>query len=175
MDPIDVHTTTAQASKQRSPWRAARPSESEDIIAMCRGLNAEDPGPAPVPDSHMKRTLETLNREPARGFPVVLEVSGYIEDYALLISFWSNELGGEICNIDELYVKPGSRGRGYGGALVTAITDQPSLYPRPLVAIELEVTPQNTRARDLYERLGFKAYKNSMLRFDFETTDSERI
>lgn len=168
MNSIDVYATM-HASKQKSFWRAARPSESEDIIAMCRGLNMEDPGLAPVPDSHMKRTLETLHREPTRGFPVVLEVSSRIEGYALLISFWSNELGGEICNIDELYVKPENRGQGYGGALINAITEKPSLYPRPIVAIELEVSPRNERARDLYTRLGFKAHRNSLLRLDFNT------
>lgn len=173
MNSLDVNTIT-HISELSSHWRLARLSESEDIIAMCRCLNAENPGPSSVPDSHMKRTLEILNRESVRGFPVVLEVSGRIEGYALLISVWSNELGGEICNIDELYVNPSSRGQGYGRALINAITGQPSLYPRPIVAIELEVTPQNSRARDLYTRLGFESYKNSMLRLAFKP-DSEHI
>lgn len=30
----------------------------------------------------------------------------------------------------------------------------------------LEVTPQNTRARDFYARLGFKTHKNSMFRLE---------
>jgi len=32
------------------------------------------------------------------------------------------------------------------------------------VALELEVTPKNTRARALYRRLGFSPYPNAMFR-----------
>jgi ribosomal protein S18 acetylase RimI-like enzyme len=131
---------------------------------MCRELNREDPGPAPVLDSHMMSTLETLWRDPIRGLPVVLEVGGRIEGYALLISFWSNELGGEICNIDELYVKPASRGKGCGRSIVTALMQGRSLWQQPFVAIELEVSPQNTKARALYAELGFRPVENSVLR-----------
>ena len=145
-------------------WRPARPSDFDEIVAMCRELNREDPGPASVPDSHMRRTLETLWRNPICGLPVVLEIGGRIEGYALLISIWSNELGGEICNIDELYVKPASRGNGYGGSIVTAVTEGRSLWPRPFVAIELEVSPKNTKAKQLYGELGFQPVENSVLR-----------
>ena len=145
-------------------WRLAQPEDFDEIVAMCRKLNREDPGPAPVPDSYMRRTLETLMRYPIRGLPVVLEVGGRIEGYALLISFWSNELGGEICNIDELYVKPASRGNGYGRSVVAALLEGRSLWPRPFAALELEVSPKNTKARELYAELGFQPVENSILR-----------
>lgn len=29
--------------------------------------------------------------------------------------YWLNELGGEICNIDEIYVHPNARNQGHGG------------------------------------------------------------
>jgi len=32
------------------------------------------------------------------------------------------------------------------------------------VNVELEVTPSNARARALYERLGFRPYKNALMR-----------
>jgi GNAT superfamily N-acetyltransferase len=112
----------------------------------------------------MMSTLETLWRDPIRGLPVVLEVGGRIEGYALLISFWSNELGGEICNIDELYVKPASRGNGYGRSVVTALMEGRSPWRRPFVALELEVSQKNTKARELYAELGFRPVENSILR-----------
>jgi hypothetical protein len=42
---------------------------------------------------------------------VVCDVERRTVGYALLISFWSNELGGEVCNIDELFVAPVYRRR----------------------------------------------------------------
>ena len=84
--------------------------------------------------------------------------------YALLCSFWSNELGGEVCIIDELFVAPGERGRGYATELVQGLCARQLPWFRDAVAVELEVTPGNARARQLYERLGFCPYKNALMR-----------
>jgi ribosomal protein S18 acetylase RimI-like enzyme len=94
---------------------------------------------------------------------VVLEIEGLVSGYALLMRFWSNELGGEICEVDELFVTPERRNRGYGSSLFMAIT-QGDLWPAPVAAIVLGVTPNNAAARRLYERLGFAAAGLSMVR-----------
>ena len=83
--------------------------------------------------------------------------------YALLIAYWSNELGGEVCAIDELFVAPDSRSRGHGAALFEAI-GRGDLWPGPAVALALGVTAGNGRARRLYQRLGFVAAGVSMIR-----------
>jgi predicted GNAT family acetyltransferase len=85
-----------------------------------------------------------------------LEVEGRVSGYALLIGFWSNELGGEICEVDEMFVAREHRNRGYGSSLFAAIT-RGDLWPRPNAAVVLGVTPDNAAARRLYERLGFAA------------------
>ena len=73
---------------------------------MCLALNVEDPGPSPVPAANTRQTLHVLRTQPQRGRAVVLELAGHLCGYALLISFLSNELGGEVCAIDEIYVEP---------------------------------------------------------------------
>ena len=146
-------------------WRPAINSEDDDIVEMSRELYAEDPAPMPVPDRHTRETLSILRAEPARGRAMVLQLNNAVAGYALLISFWSNELGGEIIVIDELYVRPLYRNQGHARALLTTLTSAETLWPRQSVAIELEVTPQNERAASLYTRLGFKSVKNTRLRF----------
>ena len=94
----------------------------------------------------------------------VLEASAGLLGYAFLCSFWSNELGGEVCVVDELYVAPAARGRGAATALITGLTRRGLPWFREAVAVELEVTPGNTRARALYERMGFAPYKNALMR-----------
>ena len=144
-------------------WRLAQPADDDALVAMCAQLYREDPGPAPVPADQMRATLAALHREPWRGRAVVLEVRERLSGYALLISFWSNELGGEVCDVDELFVVPELRNQGYGTSLFDAIA-RGELWPTPAVALELGVTPGNTRARRLYERLGFTAVGVSMVR-----------
>lgn len=102
-------------------WRDAVPADDEAIVRMCAALNAEDPGPDPVPTENMRRTLPTLRESPARGRAVVLEVDRQVAGYALLISFWSNELGGEVCVIDELYVDHEHRGSRHATRLLESL------------------------------------------------------
>src|SRR5207253_11358576 len=89
------------------------------------------------------------------GRAAVLELDGRPASYALLISYWSNELGGDICTIDELYVEPAARSQGHSTALLEALAAHAAPYPPGAVALALEVTAKNARARALYERLGF--------------------
>ena len=144
-------------------WRLAQPADDNSVVEMCLQLYREDPGLSPVPAQHMRATLAELRRVPYRGRAVVLEVQAQPSGYALLIAFWSNELGGGVCAVDELFVAPEHRSQGYGKSLFTAI-EQGELWPTPIVAIALGVTPGNVRARRLYERLGFTAIGISMVR-----------
>jgi GNAT superfamily N-acetyltransferase len=115
------------------------------------------------PPHQVRRTLEVLRTEPWRGLAVVLDVDDQAVGYALLVSFWSNELGGEVCDVDELFVTPEHRSRGNGRSLFEAI-ERGELWPTPPVAMALGTTPGNHRARRLYERLGFESVGVSMVR-----------
>jgi len=145
-------------------WRLAAPSDDEAVVRMCLGLNAEDPGPWPVPREKIELTLRALREEPARGRAVVLDRSGRVCGYALLISYWSNELGGNIDIIDELYVDPDRRGSGHATRLIESLADGSGPVGAGVVALALEVSPGNVRARRLYERLGFEGKNLSMRR-----------
>ena len=144
-------------------WRDSRPEDDEAIVALCRALYEEDPASKPVPESHHRRTLAVLRASPVRGRAVVLEEGGVI-GYAILAACWSNELGGEVLIIDELYVVPERRSRGHARALIESLRRGEGPWPGTPVALELEVTPDNARARALYERLGFKVKRNAVLR-----------
>lgn len=146
-------------------WRIATASDDEAIVSMCMALNAEDPGPAPVGPEQMRHTLIKLRQEPERGRAVVCDVDDRTAGYALLISFWSNELGGDVCNVDELFVAREYRSRGLATKLFEQLADrEQSLWPMRPAALALEVTPQNERARALYERLGFRGKNLAMRR-----------
>lgn len=144
-------------------WRAARPGDDDAVVEMFLQLNQEDPGATPVAPEQMRRTLAVLRHEPWRGRAVVLQVGQHPVGYALLIAFWSNELGGEVCQVDELFVSLEYRSQGHGGTLFVAL-ERGELWPAPVVALALGVAPDNTRARRLYERLGFTTVGMSMVR-----------
>jgi GNAT superfamily N-acetyltransferase len=142
-------------------WRIALTADDESIAEMCSLLYIEDPGQSPIPPENIHRTLTMLRSDPKRGRAVVLDIEGKLSGYALLIAYWSNELGGEICQVDELFVTRERRNQGYGSALFNAIED---LWPGTIGAIALGTTPNNVKARRLYQRLGFTEIGNTMVR-----------
>jgi GNAT superfamily N-acetyltransferase len=145
-------------------WRECRAEDHPLVASMVLALYEEDPAPTPVTLEGALRTLRRLEAEPVRG-RAVLHGDGFgVDAYALLCSFWSNELGGEVCIVDELFVVPSARRRGIASGLISGLARRELPWFRDAVALELEVTPGNVRARALYERLGFAAYKNAMMR-----------
>lgn len=138
-------------------WRPAHPADDDAIAALSLALYAEDPSAYPVGAAQTRRTLAALRAEPGRGRAVVLDRGAAVAGYALLVAFWSNELGGEVCVIDELYVPPAHRGQGWATRLIEDLAAGRGPWPTRPVALALEVTAGNARARALYERLGFRA------------------
>lgn len=62
--------------------------------------------------------------------------------------------------VDELFVAPAARGRGVGTAFLAAVARD---RPFGAVAVALDVSPANGRARRLYDRLGFRPAANATL------------
>ena len=83
---------------------------------------------------------------------LLLEARGQVVGYALLPLYWSNEFGGNVLFLDELYIKPEYRGNGYGKQFFTMLEQE---YSDRYKCIRLEVTPVNEGAIRLYRRLGF--------------------
>jgi ribosomal protein S18 acetylase RimI-like enzyme len=145
-------------------WRLADPADDDAIVAMSMALYEGNPPEPSMSPAQVRATLVMFRAEPTRGRAIVLDADGQPGGYAFLVSFWSNELGGEICTIDELYVMPRFRSQGFSTHLVESLVNGGILWPRRPVALELEVHPRNTRARALYERLGFRLKNNDTLR-----------
>lgn len=137
-------------------WRKSRTKDDSAIVELCLALDAEDPGPVPVSAANMRRTLRALRAKPLRGRVLVLELGHEVCGYALVTSVWSNELGGLIDVIDELYVGPERRGQQHATRLIRAMARRSGPLASKAVALTLEVRQDNRRARRLYRRLGFR-------------------
>ncbi len=77
----------------------------------------------------------------------------------VIISFgWSVEFGGMDAIIDEIYVRPGVRGRGIASEALLALPN--ALSSGGVKAVHLEVDKTNEIAKKLYARAGFRPREN---------------
>jgi len=141
--------------------RPFQPSDTGDVVRMVGELYVDDPSPHAPGDANVRRTLGVITDERRGAVWLVDDGEGTRPfAYLFLSKLWSNELGGDLVFIDELWVARDRRSRGVGIALI----EHAFATTKGAVAFELEVTPDNTRARALYERLGFRPLANHSLR-----------
>jgi ribosomal protein S18 acetylase RimI-like enzyme len=137
---------------------------AKEVVTMMRALYSEDE-PAIVPDHRrFPLTIEFLLQEPSRGRIILFIQDASICGYSLLIPYWSNEFGGTLLFIDEIFVIPGSRNRGIAHSFFRFLDRE---RPFDAVAAALEVNPANERARRLYESLGFNHRRTMMMTYRF--------
>jgi len=144
-------------------YRQFKTTDCKIVAELIQNLYREDPSEKLVSLHKIQNTFDSLIQHPDRGAIMVFEHRGEVIGYSILINIWSNEFGGNIVVIDELYIKKEFRSRGIGSHFIKHLAENRF---GGSVALQLEVTPRNTRARRLYESIGFKFKKNTTLTLD---------
>jgi hypothetical protein len=101
--------------------------DDKAVVSMCIELNTEDLAPTPVQPQQVRGTLAKLRRDSNRGRAVVCDIRS--QSRLRSADFGSNELGGEVCNIDELSVAPEYRGCGLAALIEQLAEGGASLWP----------------------------------------------
>ena len=97
-------------------------------------------------------TFETaLNKSPfIRAF--IIEDNEIPVGFGLVSFSYATEVGGLVVLLEDLYISDTCRGKGLGGEFMQFIERE---YPSAK-RFRLEVAKENTRAVDLYEKLGYE-------------------
>ena len=149
-----------ESNKEQIKYRPMKKGEEEIVTQYIKGLFLEDPTPQGMSDEKIKKTIKTLLKHKEKGTIIVFEVGKEIIGYSILINFWSNEYGGNIVYIDELFVKKEWRGKGVATNFIQYLVKK---KVNNAVSLFLEVTPQNKGAEELYKRRGFNIHKNKRM------------
>ena len=126
----------------------------QEFYQMCRDFFSSPAVCHEIKEEDMKTTFDlAIKGSPYMRGLVMMEdqtVIGYI-----LLSFtYSNEVGGMVVWIEELYVKEEYRNKGYGKEALQWILNE---YQKTTKRFRLEVTEENEGAKKLYRSLGFDA------------------
>ena len=131
------------------PYNAAFRNE---FIDMNRDFYNSEAVLHSIPAVHAHRTADLLEKGTPFADAFMIMESETIIGYVLLAITYSNEAGGIVVWIDELYIKPDYRGRGHGGAAVRALSEK---Y-RDAARFRLEISPENESVQKLYRKCGYE-------------------
>lgn len=127
-------------------------NDKQTVLAMMKEFYSSEAVAHPIPEKNMLTTLD----EAQKGSPYldlyVLESGGESAGYALTAYTYSNEAGGKVVWIEEVYIASPFRGKGLGGEFLRFVKERYGDFAR----IRLEVEEGNDGAVRLYRREGFE-------------------
>lgn len=130
------------------------PSDRQEFLAMAKEFYSGPGVLHSIPDEHFNATFELSLKGSPFLKSYLIEAEGEAVGYLLCSFTYSNEAGGMVALLEELYLRPSCRGKGYGSEVIRQIVD---LFPE-VRRFRLEVTHQNEGAIRLYEKLGFEPF-----------------
>ena len=134
-------------------FHLATPEDFPRIITMLRAFYAEDRIDY-VPEL-VEPGLRALLAEPAHGAVLLLESDDIAEaGYITLGWCFSIEQGGRFLLLDELYLAPAARGRGWGRQALALARDW--AHSQRASVMRIEVNHHNARAKALYLAAGYR-------------------
>jgi diamine N-acetyltransferase len=140
--------------------RPASPADVETLLEMIRAFYVEDGTIHFVPD-RLRLAVEELMDDPSLGRLWLIDADRKGVGYLVAVWGFSLEWHGRDAFVDELYVEPSHRSRGIGSrALALAEAECRSAGIR---ALHLEVERPNTRALELYRRLGYRDHDRFLM------------
>jgi ribosomal protein S18 acetylase RimI-like enzyme len=142
-------------------FRDYRTDDFEALVEMVLGLYSKDSSKhTRMTEAKVALTVERLTAENNPGRLYIFEKAGATVGYCILNRFWSNEFSGNILYVDELFVSSAHRGSGMGEQFFRFIETNPE---NDFVAFMLETTPDNEKAINFYQRIGFETHHNHMM------------
>ena len=100
-----------------------------------------------------RAALHGVLADPSLGRGVLIELDGAVAGYLVVCFGWSLEFQGRDAFVDEIYVREGFRGRGFGTRALEIAAEL--CRANGVRALHLEVERRNTRAQAVYRKAGF--------------------
>jgi GNAT superfamily N-acetyltransferase len=128
-----------------------------DLKDMMFCLYTQDPSSILMTDAKVNSTICQSKSHPDKIHILMIYSENEVAGYGVIVFFWSNEYGGDIVCIDELYVRQEYRNKGLASEFLLC---QKTAH-KNAVALRIETTPSNIAVRKLYQRHGFQPAPNN--------------
>ena len=140
-------------------------NDKKILVRFVKLLYQEDSEGNKITEEKINKTINRLLNNTEAGIILMIDYKHSTIGYAILINYWSNEYGGIIVHLDELYIDPGYQGKGFATKFINYLIS--SRYNNA-VAFQLEVMPSNHMALKFYQKVGFQLDKNKHLIYEYK-------
>ncbi len=127
------------------------PDDKAEYIKMAEDFYNSPAVLSSVPSVNFENTFDELMKSDTYAEAFIFEVDETIAGYGLIAKTYSQEAGGIVVWIEEIYVKEEFRSKGLGSEFITYVKEN-----IPAKRYRLETEPDNVKAQQLYKRHGFK-------------------
>ena len=134
--------------------RAIKPADKAVYLEMAKEFYSTDAVISPVAEENFSTTFDEMMKSDRYAVGYIFELDGKTVGYALLAKTFSQEAGGMVIWIEELYIKDGFRSKGLGSEFFRFLESTYGGIKR----FRLEVEKENTGAVRLYEKQGFSFF-----------------
>jgi len=132
--------------------RWATVADLDDALPVIRGFYRHFE--FPWDEDRKRAVLLDLLADPGRGRLLLVRHDERVIGYALIAFYLSLEFDGRVALLDELFLRPETRGAGVGARLLEHLAA--SLKAEGIPVVRLEVDDRHPEAASLYARHGFR-------------------
>ncbi|MEG1524758.1 MAG: GNAT family N-acetyltransferase [Clostridia bacterium] len=143
--------------------RKVQPSDKQAYLALVREFYDSDAVLIRPSEDAWLATFDEMIHSDTYVECFLVEHEGTPAGFALIAKTFSQEAGGMVLWLEELYIQPGYRGFGLGGDLISFLSER---YNATYKRMRLEIEPENEGAVRLYRRHGFEDYPYSQMKAD---------
>lgn len=133
-------------------FRAFEPRDKEVYRTLAREFYQSGASLCAVPDSYLYATFDEMMRSDRYVTGELFCYDGEPAGFALFAKTYSQEAGGLVLWLEELYVREAYRGKGIATAFLKKLVAEP---PAGVCRLRLEVERTHDAAARLYESVGF--------------------
>lgn len=135
--------------------------DAEELTNLSMLLYQEIPSRKDRAENKIVATIRFYEENPNMGAVLMIENPETVIGYAIIFRFWSDEYGGLMLGMDELFIRREFRGRFVASQFIHALMDAEKGDPC-FAGMELEAHPGNMVAAGFFENAGFARNHNQL-------------
>lgn len=142
-------------------FRKITEKDREFYISSVKTFYNSDAVDHQIPESFIIKTFDELMKSDTYAEAYIIEHDDRNAGYALLAKTFSQEAGGIVVWLEEIFILPEFRSCGLGGEFFRFLKET-----CPAARLRLELCPSNNRACEVYKRHGFEVLNYNQMIFD---------